>query len=297
MGPALVLALGGFLAGPAMAHDVSGVVVFVDVFKDKDIDVDLTIDKVKNVDITVNTGLMTLQGAAESSAIKVQVNKHNVVNLNSTLGATPPTTENPDLISVTDELSALIDHSVNDNVGITQFNQDVGNMVNQANVVSMALVSPDPGLDTTYVESEAAQTQINKHNTVTEFGRLDVENPDIDAVLDHSVRDNVGITQVNQNAGNMNNQDNNLSVALGLSNSAVVALSESALGQVNKHNSVVSTNTVKVANMEWSVRGNVGVTSVNQAVGNMNNQDTSISFAGFTAPAALSLTLNRNLTF
>lgn len=279
MSPALVLALGGFLAGPATAHDTSTLVVFVDVFKDKDIEVDVTIDKIKNVDILVDAPPMILDAAAQSSSIKVQINKHNTVDLDAFT--------DPDGVGFDDAYNTLMDHSVNHNTGITQFNQDVGNMVNQANVVSIALTEPD-GDDTSFVDSQAAQTQINKHNTVTEVGRLIEADPDTEAILDHSVNHNLGITQVNQNSGNMNNQDNNLSVALGLSGSAVVALSEADLGQVNKHNSVTSTNTVKVADMQWSVRRNSGVTSVNQSVGNMNNQDTSISFAAFAGPATTS---------
>ncbi len=281
---ALVAALGGFLAGPAVAE----VIIFVDIFKDKDIIILEDIDKIKRVTINVDA-VINPETAAESSAIKNQVNKHNTVDLDFVTGTL-----------VEDARDALMDHSVRDDVGVTQFNQDVGNMVNQANVVSIALTTPDPTTeDTTFVESQASQEQINKHNTVIELGKLALnpEDPDYEAIIDHSVRDNLGITQVNQNSGNMNNQDNNLSVALGLDNGAVVALSEADLGQVNKHNSVNSKNTIKRNTLLWSVRNNTGITSVNQSTGNMNNQDTSISFAAFSGPASQASTLPTSFTF
>ncbi len=280
MSSALVLALGGFLGGPAMAD----VTVTANIIKDKDKFIFEFIGKLKVVVILVDAHIHA-QAAAESEAIKNQVNKHNFVDLDF-VGAGGA--------NVTDARDALIDHSVRDEVGITQFNQDVGNMVNQANVVSLALTEPDPlGTDTAVTDAQASQEQINKHNTVIEFGRLNLTDPDYESILDHSVRDNLGITQVNQNSGNMNNQDNNVSVALGLANSAVVALSEADLGQVNKHNFVDSTNTVKVDTILWSVNNNTGITSVNQTSGNMNNQDTSISFAANAGPA----TLASNLSF
>ena len=285
---ALVLALGGFLSGSAIA-DVS-VAVQIDVDKEKVV-LEL-IAKLKTFVILVDAHIIA-QGAAESEAITNQVNTGNTVDSNAEglIVNTDGTTSGlqTGLLNIEDNLAALIDHSVRDNVGFTQFNQDVGNMVNQSNVVSIALIAPDGEFDTSITESQAAVEQINTDNTAKAFGHdpLDASNPDKTATLDHSVRDNLGITQLNQNAGNMNNQANNLSVALGLNESAVVALSEADLGQTNTGNIVNDINTIKEDLMLWSVRDNTGITSVNQSTGNMNNQATSISFAAIAGPATL----------
>ncbi len=194
---------------------------------------------------------------------------------------------------IDDQLTAIINGSINGNTGITQFNQDVGNVVNQANVFSIAVVDPAEA-DTAFTQSQAHQEQVNQFNSVDATGRLgvgpgpdfEILSPDKQAGIRNSIVGNVGVTQVNQNTGNMNNQDNNLSIALGLSDSAVVALSEADLGQFNVSNTVNEVNTIKRDVINNSVNFNAGVTMVNQGSGNMNNQDSSVSFAANTGPAA-----------
>lgn len=279
-GSALLAALVGFLVGPAVAD----VFVTVDITKFKDISITETITKNKFVDIQV-FAFIEPNSAAESTAIKNQLNEENSVFQDS--GAN----DSGDMID--DQLTARIVNSINGNTGVTQFNQDVGNMVNQANVFSIAVVDPAEA-DTAFTQSQAHQEQINTFNSVDATGRLgigpgpdfEILSPDKQAGINNSISGNVGVTQVNQNTGNMNNQDNNLSIALGLSDSAVVALSEADLGQFNTSNTVTEVNTIKRDVINGSVNFNAGVTMVNQGSGNMNNQDSSVSFAAITGPAA-----------
>jgi hypothetical protein len=106
--------------------------------------------------------------------------------------------------------------------------------------------------------------------------------PNESASIIGSINDNVGIINVNQNAGNMNNQANSEALAVAV-NLAGFALSEAALGQVNTNagssenghspfGTVYEYGVEKNASMTDSLNGNVGVGGVNQAAGNMANQ-------------------------
>jgi len=188
--------------------------------------------------------------------------------------------------------TATISGSINDNAGITQVNQDVGHMVNQANVVSAAV-----NLQAFFAESHNVVEQQNNRNDVTQVGTLAQVPPTPDdfalrrADIRNSVIGNSGVTQVNQNAGVANNQVNSVSLALSLGpagegGTSAVALSETDLGQWNIGNRADESNSVKVGRIIGSVNYNGGITSVNQTTGNMNNQATVISFAGASSVAA-----------
>jgi hypothetical protein len=189
---------------------------------------------------------------------------------------------------------ATITGSINDNTGITQVNQDVGSQVNQSNSVSAAV-----NLRAFFAESHAIVEQQNRNNTVTQTGTLptDLSTLGYDsfalrrANLIDSVNGNAGVTQVNQNAGVANNQVNSVSLALSLGSgtgfgTTAVAISEADLGQWNIGNKVDETNTIKVDTIRNSINNNGGITSVNQSVGNMNNQASVISFAGASSIAS-----------
>jgi hypothetical protein len=96
-----------------------------------------------------------------------------------------------------------IDNSINNNYGIVGVNQSVGNMNNQLNQVSLAA-----GLgDAPVALSEADLGQYNAANIALEIGTYRTDTI-TDSVLSHQ-----GIVGVNQSAGNMDNQANNVSVA------------------------------------------------------------------------------------
>jgi hypothetical protein len=101
---------------------------------------------------------------------------------------------------------ALIDNSVNGNVGITAVNQATGNEINQANIVSLAL-----SLEAGAALSEALLGQDNRNNSNLE---TDIAKS---ATITGSIHGNLGITQVNQSAGNLANQANAVAVAATIS--------------------------------------------------------------------------------
>lgn len=257
------------VAVPALAD----VTVTAEITKTKDILVTESLDKLKQVFIDVSREIL-LNGAAEVEAI---VNVRNVGNIM------------PDLD--TDDYGvrrfATLEASVNDNSGILGLNQDVGNMVNQANVVSFGLTDSPNG----YAEAQAAADQRSMDNTVYQNNSAtwDPEVPDRSATIGGeggSINNNSGIVGVNQNAGNMNSQTN--AVAVAVATNGLVALSEAALGQVNSGNFVCEIATVKRDLIENSITGNAGIVNVNQSSGNMNNQAAVLSMAVRTSTVSLS---------
>lgn len=226
--------------------------------------------------------------AAESISATNQRNQDQVFLFDPVgdQGFTPPPRNNA-------YFAATLTGSLLRNAGITQVNQDVGQMVNQANNVSAAV-----NLQAFFAESHAMVEQQNNNNRVTQRGTLPSQGlPNENSfalrradILD-SINGNSGVTQVNQNAGVANNQVNSVSLALSLGRNTAggttaVAISEADLGQWNTGNSVDEVNTIKVGRIIGSVRNNGGITSVNQSTGNMNNQSTVISFAGASSIAA-----------
>jgi hypothetical protein len=174
---------------------------------------------------------------------------------------------------------ALIEGSVLRNQGIGQLNQDTGNFANQGNVVSAGL---DFGKDA-FANAEAYAEQLTTRNTVShlEGSVAPRSDPPIDAAVTGSFNTNIGLYMGNQNSGNVNSQHNVL--ALAVADSAVWALSDAGLNQVNSGNTAFETNSVKRDSISTSVNGNVGIVMLNQSVGNMNNQSTVVSIAALTS--------------
>ena len=288
-GSALALALLAYSL-PASAD----VEVVASIQKTKDITVTETITITKTVDLTVNALELQYGSAAEADAIVNQENSGNRVDssleqLDANLG---------DVNNYGIDLDAAIIDSINNNTGIVDVNQDVGNMANQGNQVALAVATPASGTPSptnfVVVNSQSEAEQINRNNAVwhgedpasEEEVLVDlVEEPNEAATIDGSINGNTGIVNVNQNAGNMNNQANSEALAVAIS-LAGVALSEAALGQVNSNPqnengfpAVFEFGVEKTATLSGSLNGNTGVGGVNQAAGNMANQANIFSLA------------------
>jgi hypothetical protein len=262
-----LLASASLLLGAVAFSAPAAADVFVraDVTLDKDVVVTENLRITKNVTIIVDADF-TGHTAAESITVINQANNDNTVNFTSgTLSARLPA-----------DLLAQIVGSVNLNLGITQVNQDVGNANNQANSVSAAV----SWTQAFFAESQIEVEQYTINNTATTDGTVtfNLGQQNKAAVMAGSVIGNLGITQVNQSTGNMNNQLN--AVDLGIGANSAVALSEAALGQTNTGNKTDDIATIRTSTMVGSVIANHGITSVNQTSGNMNNQATVISIAG-----------------
>jgi len=265
----LVMAL---WALPAMAF----VNVYADIEKDKNIYVNEYIDIYKLATVEVH---VTAEGivAAEAAAL---VNQENYANLACEDCA---------------EKTAAIYNSVLLNTGITNVNQSVGNMNNQGNVVAVAIDTPrqpGPGDPTGGSGFSNAQASVDQK----QWGIVEVDEvPVVDqvailgntirsinilwreSIIQDSVNTNTGITNVNQAAGQMNNQANATALAVCLD--GAVALSETDLGQSTILGAVYETNTLKTALIDGSISYNRGVTFVNQTSGNMANQGNALSLS------------------
>jgi hypothetical protein len=288
-GSALALAL--FAASQSASADVN---VTATIDKTKDIRITERITITKTVDILVEAINLQYSAAAEADAILNQENTDNTVT--HTIKQLSDTQVNGQANNFGIDLSATINGSINRNQGIVDVNQDVGNMVNQGNQVALAVAFPeigdgtDPGTDpdaSVLVNSQSEAEQINQGNSVRHLedpavqpGGL-VDGTHHTATISGSIIGNVGIVNVNQNAGNNNNQGNSEALAVGIELTGV-ALSEAALGQVNgvfgdpgleaDRNTVHEAGVVKSASISGSINSNVGIGGVNQAVGNNGNQ-------------------------
>ena len=302
----LTLAFALMLVGTAWSGAaLADVFVYADIYKDKDVTETVTIYIDKTITVNVTFDQDDLIGDAEAHTVVNQENHHNLVD---------KATQNTGSLGDDIELDALIEDSVSRNSGVVGVNQDVGNMVNQANAVSLAETTSVSSI----TESQAHAEQNNHHNRVVQDERLtwladgvtgdgevvdgepidaadlpfvsanpDRLDPDRTALITGSINDNAGIVGVNQNAGNNNNQANGVALAVGFGSH--VALAEADLGQYNADNSVVAFETLHTDDIVNSINSNSGVVTVNQTTGNNNNQGSMISFSALTTTIAVTV--------
>jgi hypothetical protein len=264
----------GLAASPAFAD----VTATMDVTKDKIVVIlqPTAILKVADIRVTYND---QLTDAATAQALVNSSNSGNVVTWSVETDTTDNVPTNGDRANMRIARKALTENSVLRNAGIGQLNQDTGNFANQGNVVSAGL---DFGKDA-FANAEAYAEQITANNNAFHLeGTVAPRNaPPIDATLTNAFNQNQGVFMGNQNAGNINSQHNVL--ALAVADSAIWALSDAGLNQVNAGNVALEGNTVKRDQIVNSVNNNTGVVMINQSVGNMNNQATVVSVAAITS--------------
>lgn len=123
-------------------------------------------------------------------------------------------------------------------------------------------------------ESEALFNQRNSRNKACENCAEKIDS------ITASVNNNTGITTVNQASGNMNNQGVAIAFAFAPNGRSGFADSIAAGTQIMTRNIVDTINIpFRDANITRSINNNTGITAVNQAAGNINNQATAISIA------------------
>jgi len=155
-------------------------------------------------------------GFAEADASAQQING----GMSETPKSAAVVTGSPDTIDTVNILfrTALITGSINNNAGATFVNQAVGNINNQANLVSIAFSERAGGV----ALSESDLGQFNIADTVGESGSQDAGDGAAPgcifcitktATISSSVNGNTGIVGVNQGAGNFANQANIFSLA------------------------------------------------------------------------------------
>jgi len=175
--------------------------------------------------------------------------------------------------------------SITNNTGIVGSNQAVGSMNNQGNAVTVAVdvwppnqEPPGNGGAPEDAGLSHAQTAVNQNMLFNEIYSIQILYRN--ALIVDSIISNTGIVGVNQSAGNINNQQN--AVTMAVSEGGIIALAEADLGQINANptcvtgaetgSSVYEWDTNKNALVSGSITGNTGIVGVNQTVGNMANQ-------------------------
>lgn len=159
--------------------------------------------------------------------------------------------------------------SIRDNRGVTQANQNAGAGALQQNAAAVALVT---GVNLAGDEVAALAAAVNLgavqgNNIRTNGSAL--------AGMDGSVRDNTGITQANQNAGAGALQQNAVALAaiegcgtdcvdVNLATTVAGALN---FGYVDSWNAECGCHNAATALMTGSIRGNLGLTQVQQNAG------------------------------
>lgn len=173
--------------------------------------------------------------------------------------------------------------------GLLVLNQAAGDTNNQGSSSSVAAVN-QPG-ETIFAEAQVAIGQQNGSTigpipeggdgpfvngpvtALSSFASLALTEVAVDrsAAVQASLNDNAGTSHVNQSVGNVNNQGNALSLAMGFGSGGVI-LSDVALGQsnVNMHISLFAIH--RTATMTGSIQSNSGIVGVNQAAGSASNQ-------------------------
>jgi hypothetical protein len=239
--------------------------------------------------------------SAEAQAVKNDTSVGNIVTELETPGvppipAVPPTYEiNPitgELIEIDPGLpavpgvppvpvvkAAVIDAgSLDGAAGIINVNQAPGNINNQGNAVALSYSAPAfavtevaPGTEGetrfvggAFLHAESSAEKELAANAVTSFASL--RSDTINAALVGAT----GIIGINQSAGNINNQNNATSLALG---DGIAALTEADLGLHSTANTAADTGTSYNDSLTGGALGTAaGIINVNQASGSMNNQ-------------------------
>jgi len=285
------LALAALIAIPSGAS--ADVIIDAQISKEKHLFVQEFIFKTKFVFIDVFADF-DIDSAAEAMAVVNAANEDNIVIGYDGTGILAGNDIRRDpFADFNINLSAEVVNSINNNQGVAGVNVDVGNMVNQGNVVSFSLVGPDILDEDSFGSLAHTQAEIEQRNLRNETFDSEFLDPDGQggfipnktAVVVDSVNGNSGIVGVNVNSGNTSNQHNVVAMSVGFD--ALVALSEAALGQFNSGNTVTEIETIKVALISGSVNGNSGVVSLNVNNGNHNNQASVVSFSALTSNAVV----------
>jgi hypothetical protein len=174
--------------------------------------------------------------------------------------------------------TALIDQSFQNDTGIVNANQDVGNFNNQANVRAIVLLQS--GSQAQLPEIDVLTTTTNNVSAAMGGGAEDR--------IQHSFQGTKGIVGVNQSAGNLNQQANILSISAGsVVGSVAVSIPDTTLGDVASGNQILLDPTRShVDSLTDSFGGFTGIAQVTQSAGDLNvvRNALSLSVISMTVP-------------
>ncbi|MFH0809889.1 MAG: hypothetical protein V2A77_05410 [Pseudomonadota bacterium] len=253
------LACAGLLTAGLAATAFAEVTVITTVTKTK------TINEIITPTITKTVLLNAKQLAEVDSSAQADVTKNDTIAANVVIELPGELVPLPsEVVTSHAELSGDVFNAV---TGIVSLNQAPGNANNQGNAVALAYANDNPAF-------LGAQAHVDK--LVTGNAVIAAFSERSDAINDAFLGGVTGVFSVNQAAGNVNNQDNAVAVAIGAD--PVMTLAESDLGMTAAANIITETdvNKTDLINM-GAFSGASGITSINQASGNANNQANSVA--------------------
>lgn len=245
--------------------------VFVDavIYKDKHVTETVNIDITKTITVNVTYSDLTLIGDAEAHTLVNQKNVWNIVDGKADLapGALGYDIELDATIGPgVDADDAPVGFSITTNTGVIGVNQDVGNMVNQANAVTLAETISTSSV----TEAQAHGDQENYFNISNQTEKLTWLK---DGKIDFKIMDGMPTT---------------IPVDEGAAGESVDGepLDANDLDLAAEDPSRLDPD--KTALIENSINTNSGIVGVNQNAGNNNNQANGVAIAvGFGSHVAL----------
>jgi hypothetical protein len=182
----------------------------------------------------------------------------------------------------------LLDTAFQNAIGIVSVNQAPGYFNNQGNAVAIAYASvTDPDLDA-FLHAQVSVSESTGGGGIVPvsatFGPISNRLAE-DMITDNAFENAIGVISVNQAAGNTNNQNN--AVALAIGTTPVASLAEVDLGQTITASTETETDSITQDQISGFAFGAAsGVISVNQAAGSSNNQANAlaVTVASFLGP-------------
>jgi hypothetical protein len=258
-----MLLVAGLLVCSLASAAMATVTVVTTVTKTKVMTATIDINITKNIILGIKQ-LAEVDTSAEADVTKNDVNGPNEVLLLT--GGTPQ--------------AELLDTAFQNAIGIISVNQAPGYFNNQGNAIAIAYADiTDPELDA-FLHAQAAVSMDVIGPAITMSNRL---NEDI--MTGNVFETAIGVISVNQAAGNSNNQDN--AVALAIGTTPVASLSEADLGATITLAGIIETDSItqdQISGMAFNAAQ--GAISLNQAAGSGNNQGNTlaITVASFFGP-------------
>jgi hypothetical protein len=167
--------------------------------------------------------------------------------------------------TIVDQIStrgAVLQDSIQGNIGIVQFNQDVGVATNQANMISIAIAA---GANNAVVGTSFHGEHIFTDNNIT------IGNITRTATIANVLNNSSGVVQINQNVGNANVNLNFFGLALGLANGQhAVTVNEGGLSTVATNNSLTINGPVNQTVTISGIYNFSGIAQINQTAGDGN---------------------------
>lgn len=260
---ALVLGLITAFAIPALAQieqepDICDVGFDVNVEKNKEIDIEKNVEKnfEYNLGLECTFCVFPLQ-LAEVEVFKCDHNEGNEVSVDELSGSTN------------------INDSFNGFVGIAQINQSSGLLNNQGNILAGGFTD-GAGVEDVAWGVSMVEVAVEKANLGNEFQGEEITGSDN---ISGSFNGFVGLAQINQSSGILNNQDNVVGIAQNFETLGLMAENDTFLTMQNAGNEVAVPEISPSANIDSSFSGYNGAVQINQAPGALNNQTNIISVA------------------